>query len=128
MAKNVITFHHKGNFAKTYNFLKRAERRAFYSRIESYAQKGVDALISATPVDSGLTASSWGYEIVNKRDSLTIYWTNSNSNKGVPIAVIIQYGHGTGTGGYVVANDYINPAIRPIFKEIADSVWKEVTK
>ena len=127
MAKRLITFHHKGNFARTYNFLKKASRKDFYSSIEKYAQMGVDALASATPVDSGLTADSWGYEIVKKFDSITIYWTNSNKNEGVPIAVIIQYGHGTGTGGYVVPNDYINPSIKPIFQQIADSVWKEVT-
>ena len=127
MAKSVISFNHKGNFAKTYNFLRRAARKDFYNKIDSYAQKGVDALVAATPVDSGETAKSWDYEIVRKWDSLTIYWTNSHRNDGVSIAVIIQYGHGTGTGGYVVPNDYINPSIKPIFQEIADSVWKEVT-
>jgi len=127
MANRLITFHHRGNFARTYNFLRKASRKEFYSKIEKYAQMGVDALASATPVDTGKTAESWGYEIVRKPNSITIYWTNSNKNDGVPIAVIIQYGHGTGTGGYVVPNDYINPSIKPIFQEIADSVWKEVT-
>lgn len=128
MATNVISFHHKGNFAKTYNFLRRAARRDFYSKIESYAKMGVDALVDNTPIDTGKTMESWSYEIVHKIDSLTIYWTNSNRNQGFNVAVMVQYGHGTGSGGYVIGNDYINPAIKPIFKKIADSVWKEVTR
>lgn len=94
--------------------------------LERYAREGVSALASATPVDSGATASAWSYEIESKGDQHTIYWTNSNSNKGVYIAVILQYGHGTGTGGYVAGRDYINPAIRPIFDNIAEEAWREV--
>lgn len=96
------------------------------SILERYAQEGVSALASATPVDSGTTANSWGYEIEYSGESATIYWTNTNANKGVVIAVILQYGHGTGTGGYVQGRDYINPAMRPVFDQIADAAWREV--
>ena len=96
------------------------------SILEKYAQQGVSALASATPVDSGATASSWGYEIARSGQGATIYWTNTNSNQGVVIAVILQYGHGTGTGGYVQGRDYINPAMRPVFDQIADAAWREV--
>lgn len=99
----------------------------FFRNLEKYAQEGVAALSSATPVDSGLTAASWDYEIVKKKGAISIYWTNSNINAGVPIAVILQYGHGTNNGGYVQGRDYINPAIRPIFDKIAENAWKEVT-
>lgn len=95
--------------------------------LERYAQMGVSALASATPVDSGQTASCWGYEIEVSGEDATIYWTNTNQNKGVYIAVILQYGHGTGTGGYVQGRDYINPAIRPVFEKIAEEAWREVT-
>lgn len=95
--------------------------------LNGYGQIGVDALISATPVRSGLTAGSWGYEVTRTSDQYKITWTNTHMHEGVAIAVLIQYGHGTGTGGYVQGIDYINPAIRPIFEEIANSVWKAVT-
>ena len=94
--------------------------------LEKYAGMGVSALAQATPVDSGATASSWGYEIVVSGEDATIYWTNTNQNKGVYIAVILQFGHGTGTGGYVAGRDYINPAMRPIFDKIANEAWMEV--
>lgn len=123
----VIKFKHRGNFDNTERFFKRAQKMDFFRNLEKYAQEGVAALSSATPVDSGLTAASWDYEIVKKKGSVSIYWTNSNINAGVPIAVILQYGHGTNNGGYVQGRDYINPAIRPIFDKIADNAWKEVT-
>lgn len=123
----VIKFKHRGNFNNTERFFKRAQKMDFFRNLEKYAQEGVAALSSATPVDSGLTAASWDYEIVKKKGSVSIYWTNSNINAGVPIAVILQYGHGTNNGGYVQGRDYINPAIRPIFDKIADNAWKEVT-
>lgn len=94
--------------------------------LEKYGSKGVSALSSATPIDSGLTASSWTYVVEVKGESATIHWMNTNSNKGVNIAVILQYGHGTGTGGYVQGRDYINPAMRPIFDQIAEEAWREV--
>lgn len=116
----------KGDFSKTFKFLQKVDNLQLRQILERYAQEGVSALSSATPVDSGATANSWGYEIVSKGDSHTIYWTNTNSNKGVYIAVILQYGHGTGTGGYVAGRDYINPAMRPIFDRIAEEAWREV--
>lgn len=122
-----IKFNHRGNFNNTERFFKRARKMDFFRNLEKYAREGVAALSSATPVDSGLTAASWDYEIVKKKGSISIYWTNSNINAGVPIAVILQYGHGTNNGGYVQGRDYINPAIRPIFDKIADNAWKEVT-
>lgn len=123
----MIVFRQRGDFNNIEKFLKRAKKNDFYKNLDKYGREGVAALASATPIDSGLTASSWDYEIREGRNSVNIYWTNSNINDGVPIAVIIQYGHGTGTGGYVQGRDYINPAIRPIFDRIANNVWKEVT-
>lgn len=117
----------KGDFSKTEKFLNSTSKKLYYRNLQKYAEQGVAALASATPVDSGTTANSWGYEIRQTKNSVSIYWTNSNVNKGVPIAVIIQYGHGTRNGGYVQGRDYINPAMRPIFDKIAESVWKEVT-
>ena len=119
---------HKGSFNKTEKFLKRASKANYRSILEKYAQEGVAALASATPVDSGLTANSWDYEISVSRGSYTIGWTNSNIVNGVQIAVIIQYGHGTRNGGWVQGRDYINPAIQPIFDKIANELWREVTK
>lgn len=117
----------KGDFSKTEKFLNTINKKLYYRNLQKYAEQGVAALASATPIDSGTTANSWGYEIRQTKNSVSIYWTNSNVNKGVPIAVIIQYGHGTRNGGYVQGRDYINPAMRPIFDKIAESVWKEVT-
>lgn len=117
----------KGDFSKTEKFLNSISKKLYYRNLQKYAEQGVAALASATPVDSGTTANSWGYEIRQTKNSVSIYWTNSNVNKGVPIAVIIQYGHGTRNGGYVQGRDYINPAMRPIFDKIAENVWKEVT-
>ncbi len=124
----MVVIKHRGNFNKTEKFLKNAPRINYKQILERYGQQGVDALAAATPVDSGLTASSWGYEISTSGSSFTISWTNSNIVNGVPIAIILQYGHSTGTGGFVQGRDYINPAIQPIFDRIAEDVWKEVTK
>lgn len=123
----MIKFVHKGDFKKTEAFLERNKEMDFDKILNAYGQIGVEALRSATPKDSGETANSWSYEIVKNRKGCSIYWRNSHVNKGIPIAILIQYGHGTGTGGYVQGRDYINPAIRPIFDDIADSAWKEVT-
>lgn len=117
----------KGDFNRTFKFLKKMQTFEAKQILERYAQMGVSALASATPVDSGQTASCWGYEIEVSGEDATIYWTNTNQNKGVYIAVILQYGHGTGTGGYVQGRDYINPAIRPVFDKIAEEAWREVT-
>ena len=116
----------KGDFSKTEKFLNIISKKLYYRNLQKYAEQGVAALASATPIDSGTTANSWNYEIRQTKNSVSIYWTNSNVNKGVPIAVIIQYGHGTRNGGYVQGRDYINPAMRPIFDKIAENVWKEV--
>ena len=123
-----IKIQHRGDFKRTKKFLEQATKSDFRSVLEKYGQEGVNALSAATPVDSGATASSWGYEIVQERESFRIYWTNSHENNGVIIAVILQYGHGTGTGGYVQGRDYINPAIQPIFDALAAAAWEEVQK
>lgn len=124
----MISFVHKGNFEKTLLFLKRAKEAEFLNRLDSVARDGVTALAQATPVDSGETASSWDYEIERTKTGAVIYWTNSNINQGVPIAILIQYGHATEEGAYVQGRDFINPAIRPIFDNIAETAWREVTK
>lgn len=124
----MITFRQQGDFSKLTRFLERAKEAVRLSDLDKYGRAGVAALTSATPVDSGLTSQSWNYEITHKDGSTTISFTNSNINNGVPIAIILQYGHGTGTGGWVEGRDYINPAIQPIFDQIADEAWKEVTE
>ena len=116
----------KGDFNNTFKFLNKMSKFQINKILEKYGQMGVEALRSATPIDSGKTAESWGYEISVGKEGATIYWTNTNQNKGVYIAVILQYGHGTGTGGYVQGIDYINPAIRPVFDKIAEEAWLEV--
>lgn len=116
----------KGSFKNVDNFLLKLLKGDIYSELERYAQDGVYALASATPQDSGLTASSWGYEIKNTGGNYIISWHNTNTNSGVNVAVILQYGHGTGTGGYVAGYDYINPALKPIFDAISDKVWRAV--
>lgn len=113
--------------SKTEDFLKRAKDMKIESVLNKYGKIGAEALARATPIDSGLTASSWGYEVEKNGGGWSIHWTNDNINQNVNIAVILQYGHGTGTGGYVAGQDYINPAIAPIFDQIADEAWKEVT-
>jgi hypothetical protein len=124
----MITFRQKGDFSKFTRFLQRAKEVVHLSDLDKYGQAGVAALASATPVDSGETASSWYYEITHSQGSSKITFLNSHINDGVPIAVILQYGHGTGTGGWVEGRDYINPAIQPLFDEIANNAWREVTK
>lgn len=124
----MISFSHKGDFSKTTRYLERVKQAVHLGILDKYGREGVAALASATPVDSGLTASSWYYEIENSRGSITISFLNSNIQNGVPIAVILQYGHGTGTGGWVQGRDYINPAIQPIFDRLVAEAWKEVTK
>ena len=124
----MITFRQKGDFSKLTRFLERAKEAVHLGDLDKYGRAGVAALASATPVDSGETASSWYYEITNKNGSAVISFRNSNVQNGVPIAIILQYGHGTGTGGWVQRRDYINPASQPIFDQIANNAWKEVTK
>jgi hypothetical protein len=122
-----VNFEVSGGFTKTERFLNRMKRHEYLNVLDEFGRDGVQALRNATPVDSGATAEAWDYEIKRTRNYAEIVWTNSNINDGVPIAVILQYGHGTGTGGYVQGRDYINPAIRPIFDKIAEKAWKVVT-
>ena len=124
----MIRFRQKGNFSKLSNFLERAKNVVRIGDLDKYGREGVATLASATPVESGLTASSWTYEIVRGKGSVAIRFNNSNIQNGVPIAIILQYGHGTGTGGWVEGRDYINPSVQPLFDKIADNAWKEVMK
>ena len=124
----MISFRHKGDFSKFSRYLERAKNVVRAGDLNKYGRQGVAALASATPVDSGETANSWSYEIERTNESISIQFYNSNIQNGVPIAIIIQYGHGTGTGGWVQGRDYINPAIRPLFDKIANDMWREVTR
>lgn len=123
----MISFSQKGDFSKLTKFLERLKEGVGASQLDKYGRAGVAALSSATPVDTGLTSQSWYYEIESSKEGASIAFYNSNNQQGVNIAIILQYGHGTGTGGWVEGRDYINPAIQPIFDEIAESAWKEVT-
>jgi len=122
-----FTIESSGSFKSMEKFLKTMSSGAIYRTLDSHGRKGVAALSQATPVESGETKGAWDYNVKVGKGSCTITWSNSHTEDGVPIAIILQYGHGTGTGGYVQGRDYINPAIKPIFDEIADSVWKAVT-
>lgn len=124
----MISFRHKGDFSKTIRFLGKAKKAVKLTDLDRFGHEGVAALASATPIGTGRTANSWYYEIERSGGSITISFHNSNINEGVNIAIILQYGHGTGTGGWVQGRDYINPAIQPIFDKIADEAWREVTK
>lgn len=124
----MISFRQKGDFSKLTRFLERAKESVKIGDLDKYGREGVAALSSATPIDSGKTANSWSYEITNKDGSVTITFNNSNIQNGVPIAIVLQYGHGTRNGGWVQGRDYINPAIQPVFDEIVDKAWREVTK
>lgn len=124
----MISFRQKGDFAKLTRYLEKVKESAKIGVLDKYGREGVAALSSATPVKTGRTASSWYYEIERQNGSVSLVFKNSHINNGVPIAVVLQYGHGTGTGGWVQGRDYINPAIQPIFDKIANDAWKEVTK
>lgn len=124
----MIVFRHKGNFNKTERFFNNVRKLRLKSILENYARQGVLALASSTPKDTGLTADSWDYEIKITNRGFKIDWTNSNIVNGVPIAIVLQYGHGTGNGGYVEGRDYINPAIKPIMDKLAEDLWKEVSR
>lgn len=124
----MISFRQKGDFSKLTRYLERAKEAAKIGILDKYGKEGVAALASATPTETGKTANSWYYEVENQNGSAKITFNNSNINKGVPIAIILQYGHGTGTGGWVQGRDYINPAVQPLFDRIAEEAWKEVTK
>lgn len=116
-----------GSFSNMQKFLKRANLMRVEKILNRYGRYGCQRLAAATPVDSGKTAASWTYEVVQKDGAYDLVFLNTNTNKYVNIAIILQYGHGTGTGGYVKGQDYINPVLKPIFDSIADQVWKEVT-
>lgn len=124
----MIGFRHKGDFSKATKYLNKLKHTNFVKNFEKYGKQGVAALASATPVDTGLTANSWYYKVEQTSDSISILYCNSNIQNGIPIAVILQYGHGTNNGGWVEGRDYINPAIQPIFDEIVKNAWGEVTK
>lgn len=124
----MIKFRQKGDFSKLTRFLEKTKEAVRLGDLDKYGREGVAALASATPVDSGLTADSWRYEITNKQGSAKITFYNTNIQNGVPIAIILQYGHGTRNGGWVQGRDYINPAIQPIFDKIVNEAWREVTK
>lgn len=119
----------KGDFSKTIRFLHRASRPDIRKILERYGEKGVKALQQATPKDTGVTASSWSYEVRASHGFYTIFWKNSNlTSEGTPVAILLQYGHGTGFGGYVQGRDYINPALRGIFDDMAKDAWEEVNR
>lgn len=123
-----ISFSFKGDHSKTKKWLDRLKHRRFMKNIEQYGEWGVQALTDATPKRTGKTAASWSYVIERTSNAVTITWTNSNKNKGENIALLIQMGHGTSKGAYIQGRDYINPALKPIFEQIADAAWKEVTE
>lgn len=118
----------KGNFEKITTYLVRSKNEDILKNLDNFGRRGVEALRNATPVDTGLTAASWYYEITQQGNRTTLTFRNSNVNDYVNVAIILQYGHGTGTGGWVEGRDYINPAIQPLFDQLADEAWKEVTK
>ena len=124
----MITFRQKGDFSKATSYFEKLRNAVHLGILDKYGDKGVDALASATPKDSGNTSDHWYYKIHNGKESVSICFYNSNVNKGVSIAIILQYGHGTRNGGWVEGRDYINPSVQPIFDKIANEAWREVTK
>jgi hypothetical protein len=124
----MITITEKGSFKNTERYLSRLKSAQLYATLNKYGSLGQNALSNATPTESGLTAASWSYTIEQRPGYYSIRWHNSHVESGIPIAVILQYGHGTGTGGYVQGRDYIMPAIRPIFDQMAAEAWREVTR
>ena len=124
----MITFKQSGDFKKVTSYLERLKECVKIGDLNKFGEQGTAALSAATPIDTGETASSWYYEIENQNGKATISFCNSNIENGVPIAIILQYGHGTRNGGYVEGRDYINPAIQPLFDQIAENAWREVTK
>jgi hypothetical protein len=116
-----------GSFAKTTKFLEFLQSNRMFNVLDRYGREGVDALSRATPRETGETAGSWRYTVTHTAGRHAINWYNTHKEDGVNIAVILQYGHGTGTGGYVEGIDYINPAIRPVFDRILEDIWRQVT-
>lgn len=124
----MINIRQKGDFKNLSSFLEKTKEKLNLGLLDKYGREGVAALQAATPKDTGKTSESWYYKIERKNGSVSLTFHNSNQNKGVPIAIILQYGHATKNGGYVEGVDYINPALRPIFDKIAEEAWKEVKK
>ena len=125
----MIEFRQKGDFSHLSSFFEQILEAVKLGDLDKYGQMGVSALASATPIDTGETASSWTYSIERKKNSVALIFSNTNmTGEGTPVAILLQYGHATGNGGYVQGIDYINPALRPIFQEIADEAWREVTR
>lgn len=124
----MIRFNEKGDFSKTINYLNNLRKRQYYSILEKYAKEGVEVLRLNTPIDTGLTSESWDYKIVVTKKGFSIEWTNSNVVDGVPVAILLQYGHATRSGNFIEGEDFINPAIRPIFEKISESIRKEVLR
>ena len=121
-----ISISNSGSFNKTDKFLKKMSENSIYSVLQKYGEIGVAELAAATPIDSGRTSSAWDYRVIIDRTNVRVQWYNNNENQGFSVAIGLQYGHGTGTGGYVIGRDYINPTMRPIFDKIADQVWNEI--
>lgn len=121
-----ISISNSGSFNKTDKFLKKMSENSIYSVLQKYGEIGVAELAAATPIDSGRTSSAWDYRVIIERTNARVQWYNNNENQGFSVAIGLQYGHGTGTGGYVIGRDYINPTMRPIFDKIADQVWNEI--
>lgn len=128
MARDLISVSSTGSFKNIEGFFKRTKKKNLMKYLEYYGAKGVDLLAAATPKDTGETAASWSYEIVEKKSDYSIYFKNSNMIGNTPIVILIRYGHATRNGGYVVGNDFITPVLERVFKEMADTIWKEVTK
>lgn len=124
----MINIRQKGDFKNLSSFLEKTKEKLNLGLLDKYGREGIAALQAATPKDTGKTSESWYYKIERKNGSVSLTFHNSNQNKGVPIAIILQYGHATRNGGYVEGVDYINPALRPIFDKIAEEAWKEVKK
>jgi len=123
----MISFRQSGNFKNTDRFFNRSKNMSYKKILDFYGRAGVRALEKATPADTGLTGSSWDYTYEIERNRISLYWSNKNKEDGVPVAILIQYGHGTRNGGYVQGTDYINPAMKPIFDNLAEEAWKEIT-
>lgn len=123
-----VEFRQRGDFKKTEEFLKKSKQMSIDDILAQYGRRGVEALQLATPRDTGKTAESWGYEVEKNSTGMSLIFTNTNENHGVKIALLIQYGHGTGTGGWVEGRDFINPALQPVFDELAKSLWEKIVE
>lgn len=127
-AKPLIKITNRGDFRLTRDFINRARNREIYSELDSFGRMGVNALSRMTPVRTSLAANSWGYRILRTSRKTSIEWYNTDLESGVSVVILLQYGHATGTGGYVAGRDFINPAMRPVFDQIAENVWRKVVK